>query len=110
MPYRVEISKNAEVEFEELYLWLIGRAPAQGALWFNRLEHAVLSLEEHPKRCPVAPESLDPESPVRVLSHGRKPHVYRIFFTVDDAAGRVQVLHIRRGTRQPLPPDQLKDG
>jgi plasmid stabilization system protein ParE len=109
MAYRVEIARNAEAELEELYLWVIGRAPEQGAKWFNGLERAVLSLDEHPKRCPVAPESIDPDNHVRVLSYGRKPHAYRIFFTVDDAAGLVRVLHVRRGARKPLLPHELKD-
>jgi plasmid stabilization system protein ParE len=80
MAYRVEIAKNAEAELEELYLWVVARAPQQGARWFNGLERAVLSLDEHPRRCPVAPESLDPRLPV----------------------------HVRRGARQPATADELK--
>jgi plasmid stabilization system protein ParE len=78
----------------------VGRAPRQGAKWFNGLEQAVLSLDAHPKRCPVAPESIDPDQPVRVLSYGRKPHVYRVFFTVDDETKAVRVVHVRRGARR----------
>ena len=99
MAYRIEIARNAEAELEDLYLWVVARAPQQGSKWFNGLERAVLSLDHHPKRCPVAPESLDLDRPVRVLSYGRKPHVYRIFFTVDDEASIVRVLHVRRGAR-----------
>lgn len=108
MAYRVEIARNAEAELEELYLWVVARAPQQGAKWFNRLEQAVLSLDQHPKRCPVAPESIDPDRPVRALSYGRKPHVYRVFFTVDDTARLVRVVHVRRGARKPPLPDELK--
>jgi plasmid stabilization system protein ParE/PHD/YefM family antitoxin component YafN of YafNO toxin-antitoxin module len=85
MAYRVEIARNAVGDLEELYLWMVARAPQQGTKWFNGLEQAVLSLDQHPRRCPVAPESIDPDHPVRVMSYGRKPRVYRIFFTVDDA-------------------------
>jgi plasmid stabilization system protein ParE len=60
MAYRVEIARNAEAELEELYLWVVARATQQGAKWFNGLERAVLSLDQYPKRCPVAPESIDP--------------------------------------------------
>jgi len=109
MAYRVEVSKNAETELEELYLWVVGRAPRQGAKWFNGLERAVLSLDEHPKRCPIALESIDPDHPVRVLSYGRKPQVNRIFFTVDDNANVVRVVHVRRGARRPPMPGELKD-
>src|SRR5215203_2250476 len=105
---RVDVSKNAETELEELYLWVVGRAPQQGAKWFNGLERAVLSLAEHPKRCPVAPEGIDPNQPVRVLSYGRQPHVYRIFFIVDDDAKVVRVVHVRRGARRRPIAEELK--
>ena len=108
MAYRVEIARNAEAELDELYLWVVARAPQQGAKWFNGLERAVLSLDQHPKRCPVAPESIDPDHPVRVLSYGRKPHVYRIFFTLEDDAQLVRVVHVRRAARRPPMPDELR--
>ena len=87
-------------DLEELYLWVVARAPQQGAAWFNGLERAVLSLDQHPERCPVAPESIDPDRPVRVLSYGRKPHVYRVFFTIDRNASVVRLVHVRRSARR----------
>ena len=108
MAYRVEIAESAEAQLEELYLWVVQRATSQGTGWFNRLEHAVLSLDLNPKRCPIAPESLDPNQPVRVLNFGRSPHVYRVFFTVDDSAKVVRVVHIRRGARQRPARDELE--
>jgi len=109
MAFRVEITRSAEAELEELYLWVVERAPQQGAAWFNGLERAVLSLHEHPERCPVAPESLDPDRPVRVLRYGRKPHVYRVFCTIDHRARVVRVVHVRRGARRPPGDDPLTD-
>jgi toxin ParE1/3/4 len=108
MAYRVDIARSAEAELEELYLWVVERAPQQGAAWFNGLERAVLSLDQHPERCPVAPESIDPDRPVRVLSYGRKPHVYRVFFTIDHEASVVRVVHVRRGARQRPTADELR--
>ena len=100
MAYCVEVAKNAEAELEKLYLWVIARAPQQASKRFNSLERTVLSLDEHPKRCPVALESIDPNHPVRVLSYGRKPYVYRILFTVDDETNAVRVVHVRRCARR----------
>ena len=100
MAYRVELAKNAEAALEELYLWVVERAPSQGAAWFNGLERAILSLEQLPKRCRIALESFDSDQPVRVLNFGRSPHIYRVFFTVDDSAKVVRIVHVRRGTRQ----------
>jgi hypothetical protein len=34
------------------------------------------------------------------MTYGRKPHTYRVFFAVDDDAGVVRVLHVRRGARR----------
>ena len=101
MAYRVEIARRAESGLEELYLWVVEWAPQQGAKWFNGLERAVLSLAQYPKRCPIAPESIDPDHPVHVLAYGRRPHAYRIFLAADDGAGVVRVLHVRRGMRRP---------
>jgi plasmid stabilization system protein ParE len=108
MAYRVDLARNAEADLEELYLWVVGRAPQQGAAWFNGLEHAILALDQNPDRCPVAHESIDPDRPVRVLSYGRRSHVYRIFFTVDHRAKVVRVVHVRRGARQRPTADELR--
>ena len=108
MAYRVEITKSAETQLEELYLWLVERAPSQGAAWFNGLEQAILSLDQFPKRCRIAPESFDSDHPVRVLDYGRSPYVYRVFFTIDERANVVRVVHIRRGARQRPAPGELK--
>ena len=108
MAYRVEVARRAESDLEALYLWVVERAPQQGARWFNGLERAVRSLDQHPKRCPVAPESFDAYQPARVLTYGRKPHTYRILFTVDDDAEVVRVLHVRRGVRQPPTAEELR--
>jgi plasmid stabilization system protein ParE len=109
MAYRVEVARNAEAELEGLYLWVVARAPQQGARWFNGLERAILSLSDHPNRCPIAPGSVDPETPVRVLHYGRKPHIYRVFFTVEDRVDVVHVIHVRRGARRPATADELRD-
>jgi plasmid stabilization system protein ParE len=108
MEYRVELARNAEVELEDLYLWVADRAPSQGAAWFNGLEQAILALEQFPKRHRIAPESFDADKPVRVLYYGRSPHVYRVFFTIDESDHVVQVVHIRHGARQRPRPGELK--
>ena len=56
----------------------------------------------------MAPENVDPESPVRVLHYGRTPHIYRVFFLIDDPAETVLVVHIRRGARPPATDGELK--
>ena len=93
MGYRVEIARRAEADLENLYLWVVDRAPQQGVRWVNGLERAVLSLDRDPKRCPVAPERFDPDRPVRVLTCGREI---------------VRVPHVRRGARQRPMAEELR--
>ena len=108
MAYRVELTNSAKAELEDLYLWVVGRAPMQGAAWFNGLERAIRSLEQHPKRCRIAPESFGPNQSVRVLNYGRRPHIYHVYFTVDEKVQVVSVVHIRRGARQSSDPGGLQ--
>lgn len=100
MVYRVELTKTAETDLEELYLWVAERAPTQGPAWLNGLEARIRSLEEHPRRCRIARDNPDAQHPVRVLNYGRRPHVFRVFFTIDQEPKVVRVLHIRRGLRR----------
>lgn len=50
MAYRGDITRNATAELEELYLWVVKRAPGQGAAWFNAVEDsaAVLGVSDVP--------------------------------------------------------------
>jgi hypothetical protein len=47
-----------------------------------------------------APETARFPFEVRQLLYGRKPHVYRILFTIEGE--RVKILHIRHGRREPV--------
>ena len=55
----------------------------------------MLSLADHPARGAITPEA----ARCRHLLHGRKPHVYRIIYTLDERRRIVSVLHIRHGAR-----------
>jgi plasmid stabilization system protein ParE len=96
MTFRVEISADAERDAEAILEWLLSeQAGETGIRWFVELERAIKSLESFPERCALAPE--DPRFPfeVRQLLYGRKPHVYRILFTVEGET--IHVLHIATG-------------
>lgn len=71
------------------------------ARWYNGLEEAVYSLENHPRRCPIAPESKGPGRPLRHLLYGKKPHVYRVIFEIDETRKYISVLTIRHGAMEP---------
>jgi plasmid stabilization system protein ParE len=99
MIFRVETTAQAERDGEEILAWLLSQdAGETGERWFRALEEAIDSLATFPKRCPLAPESTRFAFEVRQLLYGRRPHVYRILFTIENDT--VYVLHIRHGRRQ----------
>jgi plasmid stabilization system protein ParE len=101
MTFRVEISADAEHDAETILEWLLSeQAGETGIRWFVELERAIKSLESFPERCALAPENQRFPFEVRQLLYGRKPHVYRILFTVEGET--IHVLHIRHGRRQVL--------
>jgi toxin ParE1/3/4 len=70
------------------------------ARWFNGLEKALHTLEHFPHRCPVAPEAASLGRPLRHLLYGKKPHVCRAIYEIDDSQNTVYVLTIRHGARE----------
>jgi len=84
MAFRVEITREAELDSNAILEWLISQhAGETGLRWFEGLNRAVASLASMPSRCPFAPENAEFPFEVRHLLYGRKPHIYRVIFTVD---------------------------
>jgi len=101
MAFRVETSAQAESDAGAILEWLLSQhAGEAGIRWFLVLDDAISSLATFPERCPLAPETVRFPFEVRQLLYGRKPHVYRILFTIQ--GDTVNVLHIRHGRRKPL--------
>jgi plasmid stabilization system protein ParE len=44
---------------EEAFLWIQQESPSKADEWYNGLVDAILSLENFPNRCLLAPESED---------------------------------------------------
>lgn len=104
MAYRVEITARASRNLGTILQHIHAEDLVQAQTWFNGLEKSVLSLSEHPSRCPVTPE--DPG--LRHLLYGKTPDTYRIIFVIDERRRVVTVLHIRHGARQALKAGELR--
>ena len=100
MAYRVELTARASRSLRRIHRDINASGSAMARVWFNGLEAAVLNLDEHPARNPVTPE----DGSLRHLLYGRRRHVYRVIYAIDERRGVVTVLHIRHGSRQPLSP------
>jgi len=100
MTYRVELANRAVRDLEILYVEK-NAAESQGAArWYNGLEEAVYTLAKFPYRCPVAPEARTIKRKLLHLLYGKKPHVYRVIYEVDEERRTVWVLTIRHGARR----------
>jgi toxin ParE1/3/4 len=105
MAYRVDLTERAARNLRRIYLTINAEDAAQARAWFNGLEKAVLSLDEHPTRGAPTPE----DGNLRHLLYGRRRHRYRIIYAIDEANRVVTVLHIRHGARDAFMPDEPDD-
>ena len=96
MAYLVNITARAERDLAYLYYQIDAGQSVAALKWYRGLKEAILSLEEHPNRCPVTLERAN----LRQLLYGRKPHVYRVIYRVLEKRRQVEVLHVRHGARR----------
>jgi mRNA-degrading endonuclease RelE of RelBE toxin-antitoxin system len=107
MTYRVELTDRAVRDLEILYLEKDAAESKAAYRWFNGLERAVYGLERHPYRCPAAPESKTMKRKMWHQLYGKKPHVYRVIYEIDEHERTVWVLTIRHGARAKLKRSEL---
>ena len=101
MAFRVEVTPKARQDANGILEWLLAQHAGEAGLrWFRKLEEAIASLAELPKRCRLAPENASVPFELRQLLYGHRPHMYRILFTIEGEV--VYVLRIRHGRRRYL--------
>jgi toxin ParE1/3/4 len=96
MAYQVKIVSRAERDLVLLYETIDAEHSGAALKWYLDLKENILSLEQHPNRCPV----IRKKDRLRHLLFGRKPHIYRVIFRVLEKQKHVEVLHIRHGARR----------
>jgi toxin ParE1/3/4 len=101
MAYRVDLSDRALTDLVTLYVEKHAAESLAAARWFHHLEEAIYSLEALARRNPIAPESRKERALFRHLLYGRKPHVYRVIYQIDERRKRVKVYTIRHGAMEP---------
>lgn len=77
MTYRVELTARASRNLRRIFRLINAESSPQASVWFNALETAILSLDQHPERCPATPKN----SKLWHLLFGSKPHVYRVILS-----------------------------
>jgi plasmid stabilization system protein ParE len=103
MSYLVVLTPTAKHNLRTIHAYISKQASRAADDWLDRAERAVDSLEHHPERCPLAPESLSFGKPIRQLLFGAGNRGrYRLLFVIADQS--VYVLHVRHGSILPLTP------
>ena len=100
MIFRVRLLASAQADAAALYERITEAAPIRGPIWYHRLITTIERLQHSPRRCALAPESDRVALEVRHLLFGRKPHVYRVLFTI--VGDTVFILRIRGPRQQTL--------
>src|SRR4051812_31755525 len=88
MSYRIVLQPRAQADIEAAYQWLAERSPASANRWYNGLVAAIDSLQEHPERCPLAPEADAFDREIRQLLYGKRRNIYRVLFVVEGDTSR----------------------
>jgi plasmid stabilization system protein ParE len=55
MTYRVELTARAGRNLKRIFRHINAESSPLASVWFNELEAAILSLDEHPERSPATP-------------------------------------------------------
>ena len=80
-------------------------SPAFATRWQSAIEATILRLAAEADRYPEAYEAADLGIDLREQLHGRRPHVYRILFTID--GDTVSILRIRHAAQDRLTDDDV---
>ncbi len=107
MAYHVALADAAKADANNIYDWVTERAPVRGPEWFDELVDPLYSLEELPYRCAVAREATESKREIRCLMIGKRRHVYRILYEIDEPRRAVWILPIRHSALQDLGPEEL---
>ena len=103
MAYLVDITPHAERDLARLYRQINAEFSEAAMEWYLGIKEAILSLEQHPNRCPLTRK----KDKLRHLLYGHKPHIYRVIYRVGEKQKQVEVLRIRHGARRRLKPSDL---
>ncbi len=93
MQFKVIITPSAKADVFEINAWLLENFTDVAESWIWGLSQTIISLSKFPKRCPISSESEAFDVEVRQIIYGKKPHTYRILFSIQNE--KVYILRVR---------------
>ncbi len=103
MPHTINIFHRAMADIRTTVAWRGQRSLSSAARWHTGVLKTIRSLANSPDRCPQADEATDLGVDLRQLLYGRRPHVYRVLFTIDGQT--VNILRVRHAALDRLSPE-----
>lgn len=100
MKFQVLITPSAKADIFEINAWLLENYPDIAEKWLFGMSQSITSLSKIPERCPVSSESEAFDVIVHQLIYGKKPHTYRILFSIQN--DKVFILRVRSTRQQSL--------
>ena len=88
MTYEVRLARRAVLDLRNLYGEKRAKTSHYAATWFIGLEAAIFGLENTRERGAPTPE----DASLRHFLYGKKPHVYRIIYSINEQLHRVNVV------------------
>lgn len=106
MAHTVDLRSKAYNDILRNAAWMARHiSPQSAARWHAAIDAALQTLANDPGRCPQADEATELGIDLRVLMSGRRPHVFRILFTLD--AATVTVHRVRHAAQDRLTDDDI---
>ncbi len=96
MAYRVNLTERVLRELDNIHAEINVPGSAGAARWFARLEDTIQLLASSPRMGKPAREA----SGVREIIYGKKPHLYRVLYEIDENTRSVEILSIWHGRRK----------
>ena len=100
MAYKLAISRTADADADDAYLWIARDSVVRAGAWYRGLLAALETLRENPYQHGYAPEREILHLDVRQMLYGKRRNVFRVLYMVEEDT--VVVLHIRHAARRPL--------
>jgi plasmid stabilization system protein ParE len=110
MAFRVEVSPRAFEDLDAISTYIRRHGSLESAeVWFNGLIAAIETLRQTPQRCPLAEESRQLRTEVRLLLYGKRNRRYKVYFAIHEETETIRVLHVRHWARRPAGAGDLDD-
>ena len=107
MAFTVVFLRSADRAIREKETWLSKLGGDTVGRWRGKLFRAVAKLEKDPHSYPLIDEAADLGVEFREALFGKRRHVYRLVFRINDADSIVYVHQIRHAAQDRLTPDDL---